>query len=485
MADGGLRWYTKFMLPNFSSDSQKGYVGLAVVVFMVMFAMLIYPNFFPSRGGSGACMAGTEPEEEVIETWPAIDGGETGLPVEEQPTAQYKLIRKDVPVTSFTHLSAFYPEAWSGNSGTATHMIGIMYLDENRRLMYPKKNFGEHTIEPIEGKPQRGVHMFGEGLAFVMHMDGPSTPKIVARRVGTEEGRGGEVEEEIRMVDVYQLVEKAEAIENGTGAFTHEELFQCDEGGALDKLGVNQGEGASPIPSGQSGAKVFVPNQAVSEGRDQLQLEWVMFNSEFGVWGTHCKPAVYLYPRSKQLVNVKVFPKGELTYTDPLYDQLRGWTVTAYPSGNLEIQSSKFKVQSYGYLYYESKLWDKEIKIPQEGWVVRHSEMGSLFERILPQLGLNAKEKADFEDYWLSKLPESPYYYVGLVDKEQRDYLETLSVTPNPDTSIRFSLFFEMLDQPKEVIEPIIETPKREGFTLVDWGGMMKLHPGTPFTCSQ
>ncbi len=74
---------------------------------------------------------------------------------------------------------------------------------------------------------------------------------------------------------------------------------------------------------------------------------------------------------------------------------------------------------------------------------------------------------------------------MGLVDKEQRDYLETLSVNPNPDTSIRFSLFFEMLDQPKEVIEPIIETPKREGFTLVDWGGMMKLHPGTPFTCSQ
>ena len=96
------------MLPNFSSDSQKGYVGLAVVVFMLMFAMLIYPNFFPSRGGAGACVVGTKPDSEVIVTWPAIDGGETGLPVEEQPTAQYKLIRKDVPVTSFTLLSAFY-----------------------------------------------------------------------------------------------------------------------------------------------------------------------------------------------------------------------------------------------------------------------------------------------------------------------------------------------------------------------------------------
>lgn len=475
------------MLPNFSSDSQKGYVGLAVVVFMLMFAMLIYPNFFPSRGGAGACVVGTKPDSEVIVTWPAIDGGETGLPVEEQPTAQYKLIRKDVPVTSFTHLSAFYPEAWTGSDGVATHMIGIMYLNENQRLMYPKKNFGEHTIEPIEGKPQRGVHMFGEGLAFVMHMDGPSTPKIVARRVGSEEGRGGETEEEIRMVDVYQLVDKAKAIENGTGAFTYEELFQCDEGGALDALGINQGDGASPIPSGQSGAKVFVPNQAVSEGRDQLQLEWVTFNSQFGVWGTHCKPAVYLYPRVKQLVNVKVFPKGELTYTDPLYDSLRGWTVWVEPNGKLELafSSQSSAIRQFDYLYYESKLRDEEIKKPQEGWVVRHSEMESLFEKILPKLGLNAQEKADFEDYWLSKLPKSPYYFVGLVDKAQRDYLETLSVTPNPDTSIRFSLFFEMLDNPRDVVEPIIETPRREGFTLVDWGGMMKLHPGTPFTCSQ
>jgi hypothetical protein len=111
--------------------------------------------------------------------------------------------------------------------------------------------------------------------------------------------------------------------------------------------------------------------------------------------------------------------------------------------------------------------------------------MEDLFDEILPKLGLNEKEEKDFKDYWLTKLPESNYYFVGLVEKEQRDYLERLDVTPNPDTSIRFSLFFEMLDQPKQVAEPQIITPKRNGFTLVDWGGMIKLHKDTAFTCSQ
>lgn len=459
------------MLPKSSLQFHAGYVGLSVVVFMLLVSMLFFPYFFPTGGTVGECSAGEAPgpNEQVIETWPAIDGGETGLPVEEQPTSQFKLIRKDVPVTAF--LTVFNPGAWSGNQGTDIHMIGIQYLDENRRLMYPKKNFGEHTIEPINGKPQRGVHLWGEGLAFVMHMDGPSTPTVLTTRPA--DGPGGESEEPIRVVDVYQLVDKAEAVENGQAPYTHDELFQCDDAG--------------PLPSAPAG--VVVPVQENSLGRDQLQMEWILFNPSVGVWGTHCKPAIYLYPRSRSLVNVKVYPKGELTYTDPVYDPVKGWTVWAEPNGALyQVSGIKYQGEKqYDYLYYESKLFDSEIRKPQEGWVVKNGsgEMKELFDRVLPQLGLNEKEKADFEEYWLSKLPESPYYFVGLVDKAQRDYLETLDVTPVPETSIRFSLFFEQLDEFKIVKEPVIVTPKREGFTLVDWGGMIKLHPGTPFTCSQ
>lgn len=496
------------MVPKLSSDSQRGYIGLVVVVFMIVFAMLAYPNFFPSKGGSaGSCTAGTAVTEEVIETWPTMDGGDTGLLVEEQPQTQFKMIRKNVPITGPESVSAFDAAAW-GSTGTGTHIYGKKYLNENRFLVYPKEKFGEHTIEPINGKPQRGIWLWGEGLVFVIHFDGPSTPTVVATRPAPE-GNGMEgTPEEIRMVDVYQQVDKAKRVVEGTAGYTYDELFQCDGGGPLNEQG--QSTETAPVASGNRGAAVVVPNQDVSEGRDQLQLEWILFDGALGVWGSHCKPAVYLYPESKQLVNVRVYPRGELTYTDPVYDPIKGWTVNSYPNGKLDLafSSQSSAIRQYDYLYYETKLRDDEIKKPQEGWVVKgssvkgqgsgelhqassikHQEkmknMEELFDEILPKLGLNEREKKDFENYWLSKLPESPYYFVGLVDKAQRDYLEALVVTPAPETSIRFSLFFEMLDQPKVVQEPQITTPVRNGFTLVDWGGMIKLHPGTEFTCSQ
>ena len=186
------------------------------------------------------------------------------------------------------------------------------------------------------------------------------------------------------------------------------------------------------------------------------------------------------------MVNVKVFPKGYLGYTDPVYDPVYGWTVEAYPDGRL-IPNAKFQMPNaqYSYLYYESKIRDEEIKKPSKGWVVKSNELEDLYNEVLPKLGLNKKEAGDFSEYWLKTLPDSPYYFVGLMDKDQRDYLEPLEVIPNPDTSIRFSFFFEPLDQPVNVREPLIQTPERNGFTLVDWGGMIKLNKDTPFTCSQ
>ena len=295
----------------------------------------------------------------------------------------------------------------------------------------------------------------------------------------------------IYSVDIYQDIEKTNEVTSSQVTA----LLKCE------------GKGGRPTNAYKSSLSVVVPEQNKSPEKDQLQLEWFLFEST-GIWGVHCKPAVYLYPKEKSLVNVRVYPKGELSYTDPPYDPESGWTVFANSLGTLSTINHKLLTNNY--LYYESKIKDEEIKKPTKGWVVRTSgqairgseepsgsrrvrgdseqenrSMEELFDEILPKLGLNQKEESDFKDYWLTKLPESPYYFVGVMDKTQRDYLEPLSVTPNPETSIRFSLYFEMLKEPKEVEQPEIFTPKRDGFTLVDWGGMIKLYPDTPFTCSQ
>jgi len=453
-------------MPKLSTLSQKGYIGLTIVVFMLMLAMLVYPWLFPGKSSPVGCTVGKEPKTRTEISGIAgikdldADGHqsssiEQGGPDPEQ-TSTFVMIRENVPTLK---------RVWSDPKnkknldyeflGSATfthnsHTINVGELSQKPGFdaYYPAK-WGE-----IDLPGNKTVYIRNEGLLFFAKKD----PAFIKQLP----------ENTVYLTDVYQDISKVgegpEAYK-GKGAT----YFAC-----IDSAG------------NATGNEVLVPEQNVSNRKEQLQMEWFKFG-DAGTWGIHCKPAVYLYPQRKQLVNVRVFPKGELSYTDPPYDKDKGWTVWAEPNGDLyeAIRSQSSAVSKYEYLYYESKIRDKEIRKPEVGWVVKFNELEGLFNRELPRLGLNEKEKGDFMKYWLGKLPVSPYYFVGLIDKSQRDYLEALEVNPEPETSIRFSLYFEALDQLRIVKEPVINTPKRNGFTLVDWGGMIKLHPGTEFTCSQ
>lgn len=353
----------------------------------------------------------------------------------------------DIPEVDKTKYKVFYPE-----------ISGELSLD---RMLYSRTRQDERTL----------MYLIDYGLVVLLHLNPDGS--ITELKGGTTDGKA----ESFALVDVYQDIDS-------NRPELPEEALSCD---------TTRGE------YNKNTAQVFQPNPATSPDPDQLQLRHFVFGAGESAgqvvngWGIHCKPAVYLYPPRQQIVNVQVNPRGQLSYTDPPYDKTTGWTVWAKPDGKIsnfqarsrELRSYPIPNFQYDYLYYESKLLDSEIKKPESGWVVKPDQLESLFNKILPELGLNKKEQSDFMGYWLNKLPASPYYFVGLVDKPQRDYLEALKVTPDPDTSIRFSLYFEALDQPKVVTEPKITTPTRKGFTLVDWGGMVKLHPGTPFTCSQ
>lgn len=212
-----------------------------------------------------------------------------------------------------------------------------------------------------------------------------------------------------------------------------------------------------------------------------LQLDWIkpIKLPPMGWLTPECKPAIYLYPNDSVQVNVKVEPKGYLTFTDPVYPT-GGWDVLAQPSGQL-FSANKF----YDYLYYESKIRDSAFNKPEKGFVVEYSQLPSLFSDVLPKLGLNSKETAQFKEYWEKALPEAKYYFVGVLDERTVDQIEPLTITPKPDTNIRVRLYFEALDAYREVEAPAISTPKRMGFVMSEWGGMVKVDQDHPFTCSQ
>lgn len=230
--------------------------------------------------------------------------------------------------------------------------------------------------------------------------------------------------------------------------------------------------------------------------KDTVQLEaFLPFQiPAWGWWVPECKPAVYLYPTETMAVNVQVeITNGFLTYTDPLYPQ-KGWNVLAQPSGDLQYLSNNFADSKgnvnystgiFPYLYYEGKVADASVAKPEKGYVIAYERMAIFYDEFLPKLGLNPKETKEFKEYWLKALPYASYYFIGIIPQEQLDTNEPLTITPKEDTMIRVRLYFEALDDFKTVQEPTLATPTRSGFTVVDWGGMVKADKDHPFTCLQ
>ncbi|OGE73911.1 MAG: hypothetical protein A3I07_00035 [Candidatus Doudnabacteria bacterium RIFCSPLOWO2_02_FULL_42_9] len=186
-------------------------------------------------------------------------------------------------------------------------------------------------------------------------------------------------------------------------------------------------------------------------------------NAAFQPQAECAKPAIYLYPTAKTQVSVKVDPKGGFTYTDPEYGN--GWEVTAYPDGKIVVDGKE-----YPYLFWEGR--GGLYQTPEKGFIVERNNVHQFLVEKLTQLGLNKQESFDFIEYWEPYMKDAPYYFVTFMDNEALDALAPLEVNPQPDTIIRILMDFEPLEKPKHVIGLEIKTPTRNGFTVVEWGGV-------------
>lgn len=474
--------------------NNNGSAGLLFVFGILIFiaVLTILPVELPGPVPDG-CRVGkaVDPLKEPTVWLPPIANvgkprfGYDGGPDTSQPNVEYVVIRKNVPVFTNTHDPNYvigYPD-YNGRDGAHPNIrwpviADVDYLgrhaDTRHTVIYREANQPGYDVYYANGNGEIELpFLTKDRTGATITITNPNQSILTLRTEGfllfVHLGDDGEPihvkygQHIYYLVDFYQDKRLYLTPDEEKG-YNIDDMFHC-----LD-------------PDAPPNTKMTIPNQTVSDDKKQLQLQWFLLEGGPGMYA-HCKPAVYLYPTENKLVNVRVFPKGELTYTDPPYDKSAGWTVTANPNGILTTMSGQSIPSNY--LYYESKLLDKYIQKPEKGWVVQKSGLEDLFNRVLPKLGLNKKEETDFKEYWLTQLPDAQYYFVGLVDKTQRDFLEPLSVTPKPDTSIRFSFYFESLNTPKVVEEPVIETPSRNGFTLVDWGGMIKSFKNTEFTCSQ
>lgn len=197
--------------------------------------------------------------------------------------------------------------------------------------------------------------------------------------------------------------------------------------------------------------------------------EWVQFvNEKFIVAAEMCKPVVYFYSPEEKDIAFDVDPVGGFTHTDPRHDN--GWLIHISDHGGFtDNRTGK---------YYESLLWEGialDYSVPEKGWVISRDELDGFFEEKLTAFGLNEKEKNDFMEYWLERLDEYPFYRLSFMDRYQFDQLAPLSFSENPDNIIRVMLIANGENDRYDMEEQKLDVNvNRDGFTVVEWGGMLE-----------
>ena len=186
---------------------------------------------------------------------------------------------------------------------------------------------------------------------------------------------------------------------------------------------------------------------------------------------TAIKPNIYLYPEEETTVTVE-FTDPELLLT-VIPDYPGNWTVDATPDGWLSLEG-----ETYGFLFYES-MTSCNFMQTEEAWIVPEFDREGFFTEICEGYGFNGRETEDFVTFWCSRLPEGRSYVMypeltGIIDREM-----PVHVSPEPDSIFRLWFLYVPVEEFSASELSGIRTPKyketarREGFSLVEWGGIV------------
>lgn len=190
--------------------------------------------------------------------------------------------------------------------------------------------------------------------------------------------------------------------------------------------------------------------------------------------GEYCfgKPVIYLYPEVPTLVNVAIKTTGFVFISDPQIEEGNTWTdVTAHPDGTLFYKGEKYKE-----LFYETK--SETLTPPKKGLSIKSEHLKTELLELITKMGLTQKHEQDeFLDWWLPRLEayDSAYWFVGILDADEKKKHDTVIINPKPDTFIEFIVYFKPLQKPfqGEKFELPSKPPARDGFTAIEWGGVI------------
>jgi hypothetical protein len=177
------------------------------------------------------------------------------------------------------------------------------------------------------------------------------------------------------------------------------------------------------------------------------------------------KPVLYLYPEEIVEIEIKLnFQNTKLSCIYPKFNASQNtWKVKAFPNGEISIGEKK-----YPYLFWEAYSYNKRDLT--KGFIVKAEEAETFLEEKLKILGLNEKESCDFITFWLPVFIRNKISLCSFQTKEFFDCFQ-YNITPKPKSFIRVFCLIKKLDKEIKVEEQELKEIKREGFTVVEWGG--------------
>lgn len=201
-----------------------------------------------------------------------------------------------------------------------------------------------------------------------------------------------------------------------------------------------------------------------------VELHYIYDTGEVGksytLIGGYAKPVLYLYPeKDKTNINVKFKNPDVLTTTYPKYKSY--WEVKASKDGTLIDKNGR----SYYGLYWEES---GSIKVDfSEGFYVTKDNAIDFLEEKLDVLGFTEREANEFIMYWLPILEKNGKSVVYFELTESREAYNGLDITPKPDSMLRVAIHIKKVSKKPNIKEEYLPTFVREGFTVVEWGGVI------------
>ncbi len=208
------------------------------------------------------------------------------------------------------------------------------------------------------------------------------------------------------------------------------------------------------------------------------------------------KPAIYLYPQVTQKVEIKLDKTIKYRNVIPKYKKKKGWLVEAEPTGiisdlqpqytvckklpykkkGFEYALEACKINKYPYIYWDGIQFSKKLPDKKTGFIVNRDNIVTFLTSKADELNFNTSEKKEFVKYWSSRMLDTKwkYFRVYFLQNQEVDNYLPIKVTPEPLSSNRVQIIIRKGHKNEKIEEQKLIPIHREGFTLVEWGGILK-----------